>query len=155
MRHAVLEAVCASLASAALALGCSSSSSSPPNSFTEVYAKVIQPTCSNDYCHFNGVTIRYSALDMSSKVIAYWNLVDQPLVGPSCALMGRRVVPFQPDASFMYQKVSKTMPPCGSQMPAEPLELLTKGSAVFSGNPLSQDQLQLIFNWIAEGAQNN
>jgi predicted CxxxxCH...CXXCH cytochrome family protein len=154
MRRTVLEAVCALLASAILALGCSSPAP-PPNSFSEVYAKVIAPTCSNDYCHFNGVSIRYSALDMSSRVIAYWNLVDQPLTGPSCALMGRRVVPFQPDASFMYQKVSKTMPPCGAQMPAETVELLTKGSAVFSGNALTSDQLQLIFNWIAEGAQNN
>jgi len=92
---------------------------------------------------------------MSTRVSAYWNLVDQPLTGPTCALMGTRVVPFQPEASVMYLKVSKEMPPCGSQMPADTTEFLTKGSSVFSGKALSQDQLQLIFNWIAEGAQNN
>jgi len=127
----------------------------PPNSFTEVFAKVIGPNCTSSYCHFNGIGFRFGALDMSTRVSAYWNLVDQPLTGPTCALMGTRVVPFQPEASVMYLKVSKEMPPCGSQMPADTTEFLTKGSSVFSGKALSQDQLQLIFNWIAEGAQNN
>jgi hypothetical protein len=155
MRHAVPGAVRGLCASAVLSLGCSSASAPAPNSFTEVYTKVIAPSCANDYCHHNGVGIRYSALDMSSQVVAYWSLVDQPLSGPSCALMGTRVVPFQPQASIMYLKVSQSMPPCGSQMPADQTVLLTKGSAVFSGTPLSSDQQQLIYNWIADGAQDN
>ncbi len=155
MRHAVLAAVSALSAWAGFGLGCSSPASPVNNSFTEVYAKVIAPSCSSDFCHYNGIGIRYGALDMSSRVIAYWNLVDQPLTGPSCALMGSRVVPYEPGASIMYQKVSQTAPPCGSQMPADPQAFLTKGSSVFSGNALGSDQLELIFNWIAEGAQNN
>jgi hypothetical protein len=155
MRHAVLAAVSALSASAGLALGCSSPAPPAADSFTEVYAQVIAPSCSSAFCHYNGIGIRYGALDMSSRVIAYWNLVDQPLTGPSCALMGSRVLPYQPEASIMYQKVSQTTPPCGSQMPADPEAFLTKGSSVFSGKALSPDQLQLIFNWIAEGAQNN
>jgi hypothetical protein len=154
MRHAVLGAVCGLSASAVLSFGCSSP---PPaaNSFTQVYTTVIAPTCSSDFCHSNGVSIRASGLDMSSQVVAYWSLVDQPLTGPSCALMGTRVVPFQPEASIMYLKVSETMPPCGSQMPADPTALLTKGSAVFSGTPLTSAQQQLIYDWIADGAQDN
>ena len=155
MRHTtVLGAVCGLSASAVLSFGCSSP---PPaaNSFTQVYTTVIAPTCSSDFCHNNGVGIRFCGLDMSSRVVAYWNLVDQPLVGPSCALMGTRVVPFQPAASLMYLKVSQTMPPCGSQMPADPTTLLTKGSAVFAGNALSSDEQQLIYNWIKDGAQND
>jgi hypothetical protein len=153
MRHAVLGAVCA-LFAGALSFGCSSPAP-PPNSFTEVYTKVIAPSCTSAYCHFNGVTIKYGALDLSSRVVAYWNLVDQPLAGPSCALMGTRVVPFQPAASVMYLKVSQTTPPCGNQMPADPTVLLTKQTSMFSGTALSMDQQQLIFNWIADGAQNN
>ncbi len=154
MRRAVLGAVCGLFASAAVGFGCSSA---PPtaNSFTQVYATIIAPTCSSAFCHNNGVSLRYGGLDMSSRVIAYWSLVDQPLVGPSCALMGTRVVPFQPGASIMYQKVSQAMPPCGSQMPADTTALLTKGSSVFSGTALTSDQQQLIYNWIADGAQNN
>jgi hypothetical protein len=154
MRHAVLDAVCLLLAGAVLSFGCSSPAP-PPNSFTEVYTNVIAPSCTSAYCHFNGVTIKYGALDLSSPVVAYWNLVDQPLAGPSCALMGTRVVPFQPTTSVMYLKVSQTTPPCGNQMPADPTVLLTKQTSMFSGTALSMDQQQLIFNWIADGAQNN
>src|SRR5258706_15157259 len=118
MRHTVFGTVCTLLCSAGLGFGCSSPAP-PPNSFTEVYAKVIGKSCASAFCHYNGIGFRYGALDMSSRVIAYWNLVDAPLTGPSCALMGTRVVPFQPEASIMYQKVSRDMPPCGAQMPAD------------------------------------
>jgi hypothetical protein len=154
MRHAVIRAFFGLSACALLGLGCSSP---PPsaNSFTEVYTTVIKPSCNSDFCHYNYVGIRYSALDMSSQVIAYWNLVDQPALGPSCSEMGTRVVPGRPNSSLMYLKVSQTMPPCGSQMPADRDALLSKGTSVFSGTALSASQQQLIYNWILEGAQNN
>ncbi|HVZ87868.1 MAG TPA: hypothetical protein VHG72_12915 [Polyangia bacterium] len=139
--------------------GCStlerSSSSPPAHSFTNVYAQIIHLTCSNDFCHYNGVGIRYSALDMSSQVYAYWGLVGQPCSGPSCSEMGTRVIPGQPENSILYLKVSEAMPPCGSQMPADPAVLTASGTSVFSGNALSDDQQQLIYDWIEEGAQNN
>src|SRR5260370_16471409 len=124
MRRAVLGAVCGLCASACVGLVLSSA---PPtaNSFTPVYATIIAPTCSSAFCHNNGVSLRYGGLDMSSRGIAYWSLVDQPLVGPSCALMGTRVVPFHPGATIMYQKVSHAMPPCRSQMPPHTTPLFT------------------------------
>jgi hypothetical protein len=155
MRQAVLGAaftLCVSMA--VLGVGCSSPPP-PANSFTEVYTKIIKPTCSSDFCHFTGVGIRYSALDMSSQVTAYWSLVDQPCAGASCSQMGTRVVPGRPENSLMYGKVSETMPSCGSQMPANPATLVATGSAVFSGTALTSAQQQLIYNWILEGAQNN
>jgi hypothetical protein len=155
MRRTVLGAVGGLCASVVLGLGCTAAPPAGANSFTELYSTVIAPSCSSPFCHNNGVGIRYSGLDMSSRVVAYWNLVDQPLAGPSCALMGTRVVPFQPGASLMYEKVSRAMPPCGSQMPADPTALLTKGSAVFSGTALSSDQQMLIYKWIEDGAQND
>jgi hypothetical protein len=143
-----------SISMAALGFGCSSEPPAP-NSFTEVYAKVIRPSCTNDFCHYNGVGIRYSALDLSSQVIAYWSLVDQPCAGPSCSEMGTRVLPGQPNDSILYLKVSQTMPPCGIQMPADTATLENTGATVFSGTPLTQDQQTLIYDWIAEGAPNN
>ncbi len=138
-------------------LGTACSSPPPPaaNSFTEVYTKVIQPTCTSDYCHYAGVGLRYSALDMSSQVVAYWSLVDQPSIGPSCSAMGTRVVPFYPESSIFYLKVSADMPPCGSRMPASSDTLRNVGTSVFSGTPLRSDLQTLIQNWILEGAQNN
>jgi hypothetical protein len=147
----------------AVGVGCSSldditgSAAVPPaaDSFTQVYAQIIRPTCSSDFCHYNGVGVRYSALDMNSQVYAYWNLVGQPCAGPSCYEMGTRVVPGHPESSIMYLKVSETMPPCGSQMPADPVTLTAQGTSVFSGTPLAADQQQLIHDWILAGAQNN
>ncbi|HVZ87916.1 MAG TPA: hypothetical protein VHG72_13160 [Polyangia bacterium] len=142
-----------------LGAGCSaldrSNNPPPAHSFTAVYTQIIRPTCSNDFCHYNGVGIRYSALDMSSQVYAYWGLVGQPCSGPSCSEMGTRVIPGQPQNSILYLKVSETMPPCGSQMPADPVALTASGTSVFSGNALPDDQQQLIYDWIEEGAQND
>ena len=77
----------------ALAAGCGSDGSAfvmpthkaTPQSFTLLYETVLRPTCSNDYCHYSGVGVRYSALDMSSRSYAYWSLVDQPAAGPPVA----------------------------------------------------------------------
>jgi len=165
MRRAVLGAVCAVAASTVLGFGCSSPATSPatsPNSFTNVYSTVISRNCTNVYCHDNGVSVKTSGgLDMSSQTIAYWSLVDHILEGASCGniVLQKRVVPYQPDNSIMYLKVSQTNPPCGVQMPADPVKLWPTGPAggvpVFSGTALPADEQQLIYNWIKEGAQNN
>lgn len=155
MTHAAPRAAFAlCVAIVALGLGCSSSPP-PPDSFTEVYQKVIQPTCSSAFCHFAGISIKLSALDMSSQTAAYWNLVDAPTLGAVCGSMGTRVVPGDPDHSIMYLKVSRATPPCGNRMPADTVILERTQSAVFSGTPLTADQQQLIYNWIKDGAQNN
>lgn len=163
MRGVVLGAVFALSIVGVLSSGCNAldeitgggTTPSGPNSFTQVYAEVIQPTCTSSFCHYNGVGIRYSALDMSSQVYAYWSLVGQPCAGPSCSENGTRVIPGNPGASIMYLKVSETMPPCGSQMPADPDVLTAQGTSVFSGTALPDDQQQLIHDWIQAGAQNN
>ncbi len=145
-------------AGALLAAGCGSTSSAPPSahSFTRVYEEIIQPSCTNDFCHFNTVSIRYSALDLSSKVRAYWSLVGMPCMGPACSQVGTRVVPWDADQSVMYRKLSPT-PPCGAQMPADKATFSTNGTSdvKFSGTPLSADQQQLIHDWIQDGAPND
>jgi len=126
-----------------------------PQSFTLLYETVLRPTCSNNYCHYSGVGVRYSALDMSSRSYAYWSLVDQPAAGPGCSRMGTRVIPGDPDHSLLYLKVSQAASPCGARMPADPTTLLTTGAAEFSGTPLPDDQQQLIADWIANGAKDD
>ena len=156
MRPNLSRAIYTLFAAALLTFGCGSTAPSSPNSFSRVYAEVIQPGCTNDFCHFNAVSIRYSALDLSSKVRAYWSLVGLPCMGPTCSQIGVRVLPGDPEQSVMYLKLSPT-PPCGVQMPADKTTFSTNGTSdlKFSGTPLSADQQQLIYNWIAEGAQNN
>jgi hypothetical protein len=148
-------ALALSMSAVVLGPGCDPTPPGGPNSFTEVYTQVIQPTCNNDFCHYQNIGIRYSALDMSTQVAAYWSLVDQLCAGAACSGMGyRRVIPGDPKDSMLYQKVSQMNPPCGVQMPAS-IPKLQEGTPEFSGNALSSAQQSLISNWILEGALNN
>jgi hypothetical protein len=141
---------------ALVSFGCSSSSTPPAVSFTNVYSEIIQPTCSNDYCHAAGVSQAHGALDMSSQETAYWSLVDQYCEGPTCAGTGyRRVVPGDPADSMLYIKVSSANPTCGSQMPADLASFKVTSTSKFSGTALTDAQQNLIFQWIKDGAQNN
>lgn len=155
MRYAVLGTVFALSVLAILSFGCGSNTPSSPNSFTNVYTKVIQPTCSSSFCHYDSVGILFSALDMSSKVRTYWSLVGQPCMGPNCGKNGMRVVPYDPDKSVLYQKLSALRLQCGTQMPANIEQTLIQGFSVYTGPELPADQQQLIHDWIQEGAQNN
>lgn len=155
MKHVILEAAFAISVSGVLGIGCGPGVAPSANSFTRVYAEVIGPNCTNSFCHYDSVPTRYSALDMSTRVRAFWSLVAQPSLGPACFQQGTRVVPGNPDASIMYLKISMTTPKCGAQMPADRAQLLTLGSAMFSGTAVSPDQQQLVRAWIEEGAQNN
>ena len=161
MRHSVLGTVFTLCACAVLSAGCGSNTPSSPNSFTKVYAEIIQPKCSNNFCHYSGVDIRFGALDMSSQVRAYWSLVNMPAMGSSCST-GMRVVPGKPDASVLYLKlldddqVPAGLSRCGTQMPADKNGYTTNGYGVetFSGPSIPANQ-QLIHDWIQEGALYN
>lgn len=171
MRHTVPAAVFALSASALFSFGCGSGAPPSANSFTKVYAETIQPRCSNEFCHYNGVDIRFSALDLSSQVRAYNSLVGLPCMGPNCQQTGMRVVPGQPEASVMYQKLldQDQLPAeiarCGIQMPADttnystnladPSILAQTSTLKFSGPSLPAPELQRIHDWIQEGAQDN
>jgi hypothetical protein len=161
MRHTVSGAVFALCACAVLSAGCGSNAPSSPNSFTKVYTEVIEPKCSNDFCHYRGVDIRFGALDLSSQVRAYWSLFNMPSMGSSCST-GMRVVPGNPDASVLYLKlldddqVPAGLSRCGPQMPADKNGYTTNGYGVetFSGPSIPANQ-QLIHDWIQEGALSN
>jgi hypothetical protein len=112
--------------------------------FTQVY-QLIQSKCSP--CHTTttagniGITIGH--LDMTTQANAYMNLVNAPTMGTECAGKGTRVTPGDEETSIMYLKVSLDDPtPCGAKMP-------------FGLPALSQDEADLIENWIKGGAPNN
>ncbi|HQV53368.1 MAG: hypothetical protein IPI00_12395 [Flavobacteriales bacterium] len=69
---------------------------------------------------------------------AYNNLVNVPSVNHAPAI---RVVPGDPAASVMWHKVSGS-PTYGLNMPP-------------NGTTLSAEELQLIYDWIEQGAMNN
>jgi hypothetical protein len=51
----------------------------------------------------------------------------------------QRVLPGDPDASFLLEKVSSDQPRVGSRMP-------------LAGSPLSEDEIDMIREWIRQGA---
>ncbi len=170
MRHTVSGAVLALSVSAVLCFGCGSGAPPSANSFTEVYTRTIQPKCSTYFCHYYGVDIRFGALDMSSRVRAYWSLVGQPCMGAICSQSGMRVAPWQPEASVMYVKVLDQLQlptgiaRCGTQMPADTTNYstnladpssLAQTSTVTPGPALPIEEQQRIHDWIQEGAQDN
>ena len=101
----------------------------PRVTFTQVYAKVLKG-CTN--CHA-GLIGQFDGLDMATQATAYKNLVG---VGASrCS--GTLVVPKSAAMSVLYEKV--TNPGCGTLMPQ-------------NAAPLSQAEIDLLKNWIDEGA---
>ena len=164
MRHTVLAAIFALSASAVLGFGCGSGAAPSANSFTKIYTETIQQKCTTDFCHYNGEPMRLGALDLSSQVRAYWSLVGLPCMAPTCAQDGMRVLPGNPEASFMYLKVLDPLPAgrttrCsgGVEMPADETNYSTNGDSApsFSGHPLSAEEQQRIHDWIQDGAQDN
>lgn len=107
--------------------------------FTSVYQGVlVAGGCTAGFCH-GGLA---GNLVMSTQAQAYANLVGVTASGPSCGLSGlRRVVPFQPDASLLLNKISNLTPACGTSMPPNQL--------------LPAAQVDLVRAWIASGAPNN
>jgi hypothetical protein len=112
--------------------GGDASGAAPTITFTEVYAKVLA-SCTNCHAGFIG---QIDGLDMSTQATAYQNLVG---VGASrCA--GKLVVPKSAATSLLYEKL--THPSCGSLMPQ-------------NAPPLSGTEIDLVKNWIDEGALDN
>lgn len=104
-----------------------------PPTFTEVHERVLQTGCVFATCHQAGAS---SAGMMSlERDEAHANLVDVP----AAAAPGKiRVVPGDPDASYVIEKLTNAMPTAGEQMPPDA--------------PLEDDRVELVRAWIEAGA---
>ena len=155
-KRSFLAATCGVLAASA-GLGCSSSSTPATSTatpdaggdgavaatFTNVYDNVIAKRCTGCHTTPTGDGITEGKLDMTTKALAFTNLVGAPAAGPECVGKQVRVVPGKPDDSLLYLKVSLDDPaPCDKKMPQV-------------GAPLSQADVDLIESWINAGAKND
>jgi hypothetical protein len=95
--------------------------------------RIFDDNCSA--CHVQGAD-----LDLSDGV-AWPNLVNHPAPA-SEACGGILVVPGNPSASYLYQKLTNPMPCAGTQMP--------RGD--FGGTPLPTCVTDVVGAWISEGA---
>jgi hypothetical protein len=108
-------------------------------SFTAVYDSVFV-SCQNKACHGgrDGLGLR-----METRDTAYSSLVDQP-ASETVGMCGGKglvlIVPFKPEESLVFLKVSG-QPPCGGAMPP-------------GGSPTAE-QVEQLKAWIAAGAPDN
>jgi hypothetical protein len=119
-----------------------------PGTFSYLYKNVFVAVGCNGgtLCH---ATAAATSLSLNNRDQAYMSLVNVAAMGknlvmgkgPDCKDSGlKRVVPGMPDQSLVMLKV-ESMQPCGDPMPPT--------------GPLSPDKVQMIRDWIMNGALNN
>lgn len=91
--------------------GCSGSGGSSCPSIDKLQTDVLIPRCALPACH--GGDPPTGDLDLGSP-----NVADRLIGVPAAQCEGQtRVVAGDPDASYLYHKLTDATPPCGSQMP--------------------------------------
>jgi hypothetical protein len=112
------------------------------STFTQVYTDIISPICVQ--CHNpQGIGVSLGHLDMSTKAVAFNDLVGVAAMGSGCGGMGTRVVAGNAGNSIMFKKIDPGQPaPCGAKMP-------------LGLTPLTTAQADEIQSWINAGAMNN
>lgn len=107
--------------------------------FHAVYDEIIVGEgCNTPLCHGGGA----GGLAMTTRDGAYEALVGAPAAGPFCDSSGLlRVVPGDPEASLLWEKVASRAPRCGDPMPISAM--------------LAERQVEQIREWIARGAAND
>ncbi len=109
---------------------------SPTNTFTRIQVEIFTPSCALGGCHD---TVTHQAkLDLTAgNAYAQIFLIDSTELPPL-----KRVVPSDPNNSYLLQKINGTTSIVGARMPL--------GAA-----PLNGDQINLVRDWILSGAPNN
>jgi predicted CxxxxCH...CXXCH cytochrome family protein len=117
--------------------------------FTRVWNEVlVGKGCAGTYCHGSGT----GTLSMANRADAYASFVGVAARGPSCAgspLL--RVQAGDPERSLLLHKMSSETPSCGDPMPIG----VRFAPDCISDEPsvcTTQDELQLVRDWIAAGA---
>lgn len=103
--------------------------------FSDIRNQIFTPTCAGSGCHSGNNPpdgLRLTAGD------AYSNIVNVPAVQNSQLM---RIEPGNPDDSYLVRKIQ------GSGIVANRMPL--------GGPPLSQEEIQMIRQWVIEGAPNN
>ena len=103
----------------------------------DIQTAVFGPTCSSAGCHAGGGATLPSIMDLTSAQASFDNLVNVASLQSPGAV---RVVPFDPDSSYLIHKLEGTAA-VGGRMPAG------------SPNPLDPAIIADIRQWIADGAQ--
>ena len=109
-------------------------------SFATVFNEILEPMgCTAGYCHAGHA----GGMLMNSLEQAYDNIVNVEVTTPTDCDVTMRVVPGDPEASMFWIRVRPVEDDClGADQKMPP----------FTEETLSQEHLDLIYNWIATGA---
>jgi hypothetical protein len=99
-------------------------------SFMEIRDRVLQPSCSFMACH--------SGASPAGMLGLADDDAHAQLMASSPTTMRTRVVPGDPDASYVMQKLTEEAPAAGDQMPPTA--------------PLDDARIELMRSWITDGA---
>jgi hypothetical protein len=140
----LLPIVAAAISLAALATGCGNTPSGTDNTvdptFSSIQEKVFKQSCSSSSCHSTLGGRGGLVLDSTTT---YENLVNCVCSNTAAINAGlKRVVPGQPDSSFLMIKLTGPGIDEGEPMP-------------YSNGKLNQQALDAIRTWIANGAPRN
>jgi len=126
--------------------GDAATTNQPPNaagSFAQLQASVLTPTCAVSGCHVSASAASSGNLVLTADV-AYDNLVGATPDNLSAKRDGlKRVAPFKPDSSLLFQKVVVALAAHDGEY----------GNVMPVGNqPIPQGQVDFIRKWIEAGA---
>jgi hypothetical protein len=114
--------------------GCGDPEPAPAPTFVEIQAEVFAKSCAFSTCHKGASPAGGVGLDGPS----YDNLVNKE----SVVVPGRiLVVPGDPAASYLFEKLTQAKPANGTQMPPTA--------------PLSAARIEMVEAWIEAGAKND
>lgn len=104
-----------------------------PATFIEVKQNVFGKSCVFSSCHKSSVLAGGLSLEGDE---AFDHLVGKPAVGAPSKV---RVQPGKPEESYLIEKLTQDQPAAGARMPP--------------GATVSDEQLELLRSWIANGAK--
>lgn len=105
-------------------------------SFAAIQANIFTPSCAISGCHTGPAPKEDLRLD---KDFSYAEIVYQPSNKKADAFL---IIPNDPDNSYLIQKLEGTIGILGKRMP-------------LNRTPLPVEEIQVIRDWIIEGALNN
>lgn len=111
-------------------VACGDPGPAAPATLSEIEAEIFVKSCTFSACHKGAAPAGGLGLEGSTHA----KLVDVAAVGTKATL----VVPGDPDASYLLEKLTATMPAAGDPMPP--------------GAPLSSEKIEMIRGWIEAGA---
>lgn len=108
-----------------------------PPPLSQIEQQIFTRSCNFSSCHSASAAAGAGGLNLESPSFAKLVNVKSGVVSSKT-----RVVPFDPDQSYLMEKLTQTRPTAGGRMP-------------LVSDPLPDEEIEMIREWIAGGALNN